>query len=267
MKISRLKQKSITLYLHIKSIITCIGSFKNLKLLIFPKNIPLIIINFNQLFYFKQLVDFALKRGFKNIVIIDNASTYPPLLAYYEQIKNQVCIEKMSINTGHKVFFENEYLYQKYGKSFFILTDADIIPNENLPKNFMNTLLYWLILKNRTITKVGFALELNDIPDHYDQKQKVLDWEKQFWQSSTKKDVYFASVDTTFAMYKPNPKKHLTESVKFLSGLRIAGNFTSKHGGWYMDNQNPTDEQKYYIALANSSSSWLSKESNMYENI
>lgn len=43
------------------------------------KSIPVIIINFNQLFYLKQLVDFLIRREFKNIIIIDNASTYQPL--------------------------------------------------------------------------------------------------------------------------------------------------------------------------------------------
>lgn len=66
--------------------------------------IPVIIINFNQLHYLKQLVDFLLIRNFKNIIIIDNKSDYPPLLDYYREINNKVTIELMDNNYGHKVF-------------------------------------------------------------------------------------------------------------------------------------------------------------------
>lgn len=47
------------------------------------KNIPIIIISFNQYFYLKQLVDFLIQNKYTNIVIVDNNSSYPPLLKYF----------------------------------------------------------------------------------------------------------------------------------------------------------------------------------------
>ena len=40
-----------------------------------PNLIPIIIINFNQLFYLKQLIESLQKRDYNNIVVVDNLST------------------------------------------------------------------------------------------------------------------------------------------------------------------------------------------------
>src|SRR5690606_21463109 len=108
------------------------------------KTIAIIIINYNQLENLRYLVSFLLDRDFKNIVIIDNNSTYPPLLEYYDKIKGKIVIEMMSDNLGHMVFFENKTLLDKYGSGYYCITDADIRPNENLPDNFLDTLIQTL---------------------------------------------------------------------------------------------------------------------------
>lgn len=222
-----------------------------------PKKIPIIIINFNQLYYLQQLVDFFIKRGHHNIVIIDNDSTYQPLLDYYTSIENSVTVERMKQNFGHLVFFENKNLQKKYGKGFYFLTDADIVPNHQLPLDFFETMLQTMKKHFVNITKVGFALDIESIPDYYPKKQNVINWESAFWQSKTsdEKESYFALIDTTFALYKPGyPNKN--NNAEFFYGIRLADNFTAKHGGWYIDNDNMTDEQLYFINTINSSSSW-----------
>lgn len=222
-----------------------------------PFSIPIIIINFNQLYYLQQLVDFFIKRGHHNIVIVDNNSTYPPLLDYYISIENSVTVERMKQNFGHLVFFQNKYLQKKYGKGFYFLTDADIVPNHQLPLDFFETMLQTMKKHYVNITKVGFALDIESIPDYYPKKQNVINWESAFWQSKTsdEKESYFALIDTTFALYKPGyPNKN--NNAEFFYGIRLADNFTAKHGGWYIDNDNMTEEQLYFINTINSSSSW-----------
>lgn len=241
------------------------GSLTVLRQLIDPTSIPFIIINYNQLFYFKKLVEFAIKSNFKKIVIIDNVSTYQPLLDYYKKISLQgIIIEHMDKNYGHMVLFEESKLYNKYCKGFFILSDADIVPNENLPDNFIKTLMYWLFKRYDQVTKVGFAMNLEDIPDYYPQKNKVLEWEKQFWHKPIKKNVYLAKVDTTFALYKPNFKNTLKHRMDFYNGIRIAGNFSAQHGGWYIDYDHLTNEQQFYINTASKVSSWVIEKGEKY---
>ena len=48
------------------------------------KEIPIIINNFNRLDTLQKLIASLEIRGYRNIYIIDNLSTYPPLLDYYK---------------------------------------------------------------------------------------------------------------------------------------------------------------------------------------
>ncbi|QCX53433.1 glycosyltransferase family 2 protein [Elizabethkingia sp. JS20170427COW] len=225
-----------------------------------PLSIPIIIINYNQLYYLKKQVEFYIKRRFEKIIIIDNASTFPPLLDYYKQIQNKVTIEYMDENKGHMVFFQNKTLQKKYGKGYYVISDPDIIPNKNLPENFMSILIKKLDLYFRAANKIGFALNIDDIPDYYPLKENVIKWESQFWKHQFEKNIYKADIDTTFALYKPFYPS-IFQNLKFVSGFRIAGDFTAKHGGWYIDKDNMTEENKYYFEHCNSSSSWKFTES------
>lgn len=234
-----------------------------------PLDIPVIIINFNQLYYLKQLVDFLVSREFSKIVIIDNNSDYPPLIEYYKELGNRVIVERMNQNYGHMVFFEVDRLYNTYGNGYFFLTDADIVPNPNLPINFPSTMIKILDLHKCEINKVGFALDLSDIPDCFPLKEKVLSWESIFWDIPIAKDIYDANVDTTFALYPPKyriEKKGITVD-NFYKGMRMAGDYTAKHGGWYIDPKNLSPERKHYFKTSNSSASWkFDEEGNLDSN-
>jgi len=231
-----------------------------LKQLEDPLLIPIIIINFNQLYFLKIQVSNYLNRGFKNVIILDNASTYQPLLEYYQTIKHSVEIVYLNKNWGHMVFFENKEIYNKYSKGFFVISDSDIIPNDNLPDNFLSMMIDVLLDKYDSITKVGWALDIKSIPDTYSNKEKVINWEKRFWKTkidiSIREEAYLAEIDTTFALYKPNYNLQDYSPWDFFKAIRIGGNYTAKHGGWYINSSNLSEEQKFYFENANSSSSW-----------
>ena len=229
-----------------------------------PQLIPIIIINFNQLFYLKKLVNFLVKRKFENIIIIDNLSTYPPLLEYYKTLKG-VKVEYMDENYGHMVFFKNKELQEKYGKGFYVVTDADIVPNEDLPVDFMKQMILHLIKNWEEITKVGFALKIDDIPETNKAKDKVLAWEERFWRKDISKNIYDANIDTTFAIYKPGYRAIGTH-LSFLRAHRFGGVFSAIHGGWYINQENMSEEQKYYKQNSNSSASWQSNEKGEIQN-
>ncbi|PRD46223.1 glycosyltransferase [Sphingobacterium haloxyli] len=222
-----------------------------------PNSIPVIIINYNQLDNLKKLVDFLLERKVDNIVIIDNKSDYPPLLEYYKKIQPRVSVELMNKNHGHMVFFENEDLQKKYGQGYYFITDADILPNPNLPANFIKMMIKKMDKYNKKIVKVGLALDIDTIPDYYPLKEKVVSWERKFWEKELEKDVFLADVDTTFALYKPfYPTKFKVRQRNFYRAIRLGGNFTSKHIGWYLNPKNLTDEQIHYMKTSSTSNSW-----------
>lgn len=215
-------------------------------------SIPIVIINYNRLDDLRKLVNFLLKRKHKNIIIVDNKSSYPPLLEYYKELDEKVTIEIMDQNEGHLVFWKNTYLQEKYAKGYYVVTDSDIIPNEKMPSNYLSQMMN-LLDEHKDETKVGLALEIDNIPDTFYLKDKVLAWEGKFWMHAIRPNVYKAQVDTTFALYPPCYKYNVAD---FLKGLRIAGDFTARHGGWYIDANNMTEEELYYYNTANNSNSW-----------
>ncbi len=218
-------------------------------------SIPVIIINFNQLAYLKELIDALQNYNHERIVIIDNASTYPPLLEYYEQIGKYITIHRLTQNIGHMVFWKNKKLFKQYGRGYYVLTDADILPNKNLPLNYIMSMKK-LLDETRNIVKVGFALNIEDIPDHYKLKEKIITLEKKYWEDQIAPDIYRADVDTTFALYKPGLNLGNRFMMRyFYTALRVGGDFTCRHGGWYIDHNRPTPEQSFYMKTANLSSS------------
>lgn len=223
-----------------------------------PKTIPVIINNFNQLFYLKQLIEKLQSYSIENIVILDNNSTFPPLLKYYEVVKNDVKVIRLSRNKGHLAFWKTKTVFKKYSTGFYVVTDADIVPIDICPEDLVEKLTK-LSLKYKSYTKIGVSLKINDIPDHYVNKDKVLNWEKQYWQIEKSKMVYEAAVDTTFALYRPN---YIYSKQNFYKALRTKKPYQAKHGGWYINHENLTEEQLYYSKTANSSSSWNTDKQN-----
>lgn len=227
-----------------------------------PELIPIIIINYNRLSDLKNLLSFLKERKHQNIVIIDNKSTYQPLLDYYKTLDKDITIEYMQENYGHLVFWKNSYLYRKYAKGYYIVTDSDILPNKKMPVNYINY-LRTILDQNKKVSKVGLALQIDDIPDSYMLKNKVLNWEKVHWENPISEHLYMTEIDTTFAIYPPYYRyAHITQ---FYPAIRVAGDFVAKHMGWYVDINNLSAEEKYYIKSSNQSNSWKINEQGKFE--
>lgn len=218
------------------------------------KSIPIIIISYNQLFCLQKLISFLKTADYNNIVIIDNNSNYPPLLKYFDEIEKDVKIHRLYKNYGHRVFWKQTDLYQKYAKGYYVVTDPDIVPINDCPADFMNVFKKYLD-ENPEVNKVGFSLRIDDIPNSNKEKQTILKWEKQFWKKQDINANYIAKIDTTFALYRP--KNILGIWLDFFKAIRVKYPYIAKHGGWYVDSNNLTEEQEYYIKTVNKSSSWL----------
>lgn len=211
-------------------------------------SVPIIIINYNQLDGLRDLITFLTERKFKNIIVIDNKSDYPPLLEYYQQISNQIEICYCKSNEGHMVLWNRKDLYDKYCTDYFVMTDPDILPQKNIPYNFLRFLK--VLLDHYKVTKVGLSLRIDDIDLSIFRNKNVILHETQFWENEIMPNIYLAPIDTTFALYA---KTAITRE-NFYEGIRVAGKFTARHGGWYVDPKNLTSEQEYYLQTANISS-------------
>ncbi|RED48372.1 glycosyltransferase family A protein [Seonamhaeicola aphaedonensis] len=216
------------------------------------KAIPIIIISFNQLYYLEKLITFLLNNGYANIVIIDNNSTYKPLLQYFKTIKDKVTIYRLKTNHGHLALWKNQTIFKAHCKGYYVVTDADVVPVTECPEDFM---LHFRKLLNKAWdrTKVGFSLKLDDIPETNPSRSKIMNWESKYWTTKIHDVAFKAEIDTTFALYRPGYKYKLKD---FTKAWRTDYPLQAIHGGWYIDIDNLTEEQEYYIKTANQSASW-----------
>ncbi len=214
--------------------------------------IPIIINNFNRLEYLKILLDGLEKRNYTNIYILDNQSTYPPLLDFYKATKHHVIfLEK---NYGFRALWKSK-LYKKFTGNYFVYTDSDLEIIDDCPENFLEIFRNKLT-NDKMCSKVGFSLKIDDLPDHYNQKQTVIAWEKKFYSKpSLDKKYYKAPIDTTLALYRPYSFKHIRSEHSKI--YRAAAPFQVKHLPWYIDDNNLSEENQYYISTSNQQSTWF----------
>jgi len=212
--------------------------------------IPIVLNNRNRYTYLKDLVNWLQNAGYKNIFILDNESDYPQLLEYYKKTTAKVIYLKE--NVGYKALWQTEF-YKVLKDKYYIYSDADLIPGQQCPADFVYRL--YTILKKYNAEKCGPALKINDLPEHYEFKAKVLKNETLFWENMLETDVYDAPIDTTFALYKPFAFGDAEEC----KAIRVGGTLTFIHRPWYENSLDLDEETKYYIKNANASSFWYTK--------
>lgn len=219
-------------------------------------NIPIFINNYNRLNYLVDLIGSLEKRGYKNIHIIDNDSSYRPLLDYYESCPYEVI--KLKKNIGYLSIWKTD-IYKKIKHSYYVYTDSDILLGDDCPDDFMEYFVN-ILERYKTCYKVGFALSISDIPDFFAKKNEVIEHEIQFWSNEIEKDLYNARIDTTFALYRPYCKGP-SNSYKF--AIRVGGKYTCRHQPWYVDTQNPPQEEIEYIRSIKQSTHWSAEIKNI----
>ena len=100
---------------------------------------PLIIPNFNQLTYLKNLINWW--RWYSNdpIYIIDNGSYYPPLIEYYKTCDAKVINYKE--NSAHKNLMD---FCSDLKSEYYCISDPDIMPHPGTPFDFLEIYKYCL---------------------------------------------------------------------------------------------------------------------------
>lgn len=222
-----------------------------------PYEIPIIINNFNRLTTLKNLVEDLQKRGYKNIIILDNNSTFPKLLDYYDVLKEEgkIKLYLLKKNYGSKSLWKSGVFY-KYMFSKFCYTDSDLFIHNDCPNNFIEhfeSLLY----KYKNCYKIGFSLLIDNLPDYYNEKQNVIKWESQFYKNEIEKGVFIAPIDTTFALYRPFSRRGRRDGSDFM--IRVGMPFSCYHMPWYVNSAQPDEEETYYKQKISEKTHWSSK--------
>ena len=211
--------------------------------------IPIIINNFNRLTMLKRLISDLELRGYRNIYIIDNNSTYEPLIEFYDACPYQVF--RLTDNLGARAFYKSG-IYKDFYHDFYVCTDPDLAIVSECPNDFMD--YFWSILKNyKFARKVGFSLRLDNIPDHYPGKQKVIEWEQKYFKRINCDGLYRASIDCTFALHRPHSR---FSRSRWDEMYRTPFPYQMEHLPWYSDYNNLSNEDKYYIEQCKLRTSW-----------
>lgn len=207
------------------------------------KNIPIFIISYNRLHYLKLLVESLENKGYTNISIIDNQSSYPPLLDYLSSTKHKVFY--MDKNYGHKVFWIHESFRKIIETQYYVVTDPDILPIQQCPDDFMEQ-FYKILQDNPKVPKVGFSLKIDDIPNHNEYKDYIIKWERGFYDKPLESKgykIYDAPIDTTFALYRPTID--ILNDELFFNAIRTGYPYQARHLAWYI-NQKQLDEESIF---------------------
>ena len=211
-----------------------------------PWQIPIFINARDRLGCLKQLLDWLRDAGYANIHILDNASTYPPLLEYYAKLEEQgIRVWRLGTNLGHTALWQSGILEKLDIRTPYVYTDPDVLPVENCPKDFLAVLL-GLLRKYPWLEKAGLGICYEDLT-YFDASAKR-EWEKNFYQVPVEEGVYFAPVDTTFALYR-DARHYSVEAA-----VRTAGQLMCRHLPWYYDYEHLPEDEQYYMAHANNSS-------------
>lgn len=211
--------------------------------------IPIIINNFNRLECLQVLIKALEKRGYYNIYILDNRSTYPPLLEWYKTCPYEVI--RLERNIGYQAIWKSG-VYDRFKHSFYVYTDSDVVPDEVCPEDFMKKFLA-VLRKYPRCLKVGFGLRIDDLPDCFAQKDAVLANERRFWKEPMGDGLYKAQIDTTFALYRPYCYGPANDHHLM---IRTGEPYVARHLPWYTDSAHLTDEDIFYIQTTRQSTHW-----------
>lgn len=212
------------------------------------RDIPVIINNYNRINYLQKIIAWLEKAEMRNIYIVDNASTYPQLLNYYRNTKHTVI--QLTANLGYKAFWDTS-IHLWFRGLPYIYTDPDILPINECP---LNAVEYFQEILNthKDISKVGFGLKIDDIPDFYPKKSDVIKWEMKFWNVPISENLFKADIDTTFALYKA-----FSVEQQWGKTLRTGGKYLARHLPWY-ENPDSVLEEELYYRKETIGSSWYS---------
>jgi hypothetical protein len=199
---------------------------------------PVFITSFNLLSPLKAMVERIRTCPDLEPVIVDNASEYPPLVDWLKRCPCTVIL--LPENVGSQAAWSNAACREQMRRGPYIVTDCDLdLSPCDLPQ-FHRTARE-LLERDQRLRKVGFALEVADLPAT-SLSEQIRRWERRFWTERypCKVECYRAPIDTTWAMYRKGDRwPGYGPSVRVTRAAR--------HLPWYPEHHQ-TDEWRYMLS-------------------
>lgn len=217
-------------------------------------DVPVLVPTFNNPTYLRNMVKQLRTLRLDNLIVVDNASTYPPMLDLLSQLSRELRVVRNSANYGPRYLFRDEI--QSLLPPLFCISDPDLQFNSELPDDFLAQLVS--LTEQYKIGKAGFSLDISDRASLRDdsfvirgKEYKIWEREEEYWQTPLSQlasgdQVYRALIDTTFAVYN----KRYLKKENMLDAVRVAGRYTARHLPWERDSIVPEAENSYYCRTA-----------------
>ncbi len=208
------------------------------------KDVTVIINNRDLLDWPSKMVDrLECMRGIHEIIILDNGSTYKPLLNWYKSIGHKVIFMD---NLGHRAPWISGII-SSLETDYYVVTDSDLDLSE-LPIDAIPYLIN-ILDSQPELGKVGLGLDTSGISVDSPYYHHVLNYEKSVQDKNTDHHgIINMPVDTTFAVYD---RRVLAEYK--ICGVRTSSPYIAKHQPWYI--VNPSGDFCYYLDNAEGDSS------------
>lgn len=173
--------------------------------------------------------------GVAEIVILDNGSTYRPLLAWYRTIAHRV---EFLDNLGHMAPWTSGVL-DTIGHDLYVVTDPDLdismLPDDTIVH------LAGLLQRHPQLGKIGLSLVTDGVPPASPYYQHVTQREHIGQTRTTGPEGLIAMpVDTTFAIHD---RRVLREYR--VGGMRTPAPYQARHEPWHV--VTPEGDFAYYL--------------------
>jgi hypothetical protein len=204
------------------------------------KETPIFICTRDRVWMTKTLVARLHAQGYFNLTLFDAGSTYPPMLDFLDRTDAAVIryIPDLTTAKPHHAFWLQGFVRRANGGPF-VYTDCDVVPAADCPDDWVAKLSEQL-KRYPDMPKAGLGLKTDDLPDHYAQKQKVIDWEKQYTAEEAQPGLWRSAIDTTLALYRN------ADTIGLSKALRSTKPYMARHLPWYSDSAFLTEEEVYY---------------------
>ncbi len=170
-------------------------------------------------------------------VIVDNASTYPPLLDYLDRVDVEVV--RLGEHLGKHAPWLAGLVFRD--GPYYAVSDPDL-DLSGCPEDLFEVLRRGLDA-NPWAIKCGPSLEIEDIPIDLPWRDQVVAWESKFWSKRLDAGHFRAAIDTTLALYRVATP--FDASAWTAPAIRCDRPYTARHVPWY--STEVTEEDRYYV--------------------
>ena len=195
------------------------------------------------------------------IVFYDSYSTYQPTINFLKSQENDNKKVYWSKTNNHKGIINavKDYLKKNKKCKYFVITDPDI-ELDNVNSDILD--FYKFLLNKFRVTSVGPMLRIDDIPNFYPYKKKVISSHtKQFWNKkpigvkykNQTFPIQFSPIDTTFQLFSRN---NIPNDFPNSKCIRCYSPYSARHLDWYINDKKLSPDQIYYSRNATNIAHW-----------